>query len=583
MSSSGLWPADEGRPIVERETFDARRLVNAHVEYQTDPIGWAEDKLGIPRYTMEWGILPQYENHEWDGTPNPIAVMMNAIRDWKDCAVEAGTGTNKSYTAAIIILWFLACFPDAEVYTFAPTEDQLKLYIWKNIGILWPRFQAHFPTAELTTLTIRMYGGTNERWSAHGRAVQLRAGEDVATRAAGMHAEHMLLVYEETPGIDPSVTAAGKNTCTAPHNLRLAIGNPNHQLDTLHRMTKEAGVVAVRISALDHPNVVTNNASLIPGAASVVSIEKRRADYGETSPVYQSRVRGISPEQSSDALIRLEWLKRSAERWKARTVPIEGRDVPVSDLYGDFTLSTGKGVDAANSEHGDKGAICDFWENVVIRLDSFPCPDANLLGAQAYREARTAQLPGERVGVDAIGVGAGAVNEARRLGMFVNALYFGGSPMKMVAKDEHGQDVEWSPDANLFLNLRAQALWQLRVDLQNDDIDIPEDQELWEEAVILTFNDDGKVTSVLSKDKIRPLLGRSTNKLDAVAMANWVRKRTIVRPRVEEAPVGHSLGYDYAKGRPRERESADQLFARLLGDGHDPLANRYSTPTDLAA
>lgn len=579
MSPLNLWP-NQDEPTVAPALFDGTAQIRAHTEYQTDPIGWAEDKLGIPRYTMDWSLAPGYYDangvqiHEWDGTVNPIKVMMEAIRDWKDCAVEAGTGTNKSYTAAIIILWFLACFKDAEVYTFAPTEDQLKLYIWKNIQALWPRFQAHFPTAELTTLTIRMYGGTTERWSAHGKPVQLRAGEDVATRAAGMHAEHMLLVYEEMQGMDASVPAAGKNTCTAPHNLRLGLGNPNHQMDTLHQMTKEAGVVAVRISALDHPNVVSGDAGLIPGATSISSIERRRIDYGESSPVYQSRVRGISPDQPSDALIRKEWLDRAAARWAARKAA------------GDFAkvYSTGKGVDAANSEHGDKGAICDFMDNAVIRLEAFHCPDANVLGAQVYREARSDRLDAQRIGVDAIGVGAGTVNELRRLGMVVNAIYSGNPAMRMVAKDEDGRLVEWSPDANLFLNLRAQMYWQARVDLQNDVIDVEYDKELWEELTVVTFQDDGKVTALEKKEKLRKLLHRSPNKADAFVYANWVRARKLVPAAPAEKPVGQSLGFDYAKGRPFERTTAEEEFSRMLDAAQgDPLANRYYVPMDHAA
>lgn len=512
-----LWP-EADMALVPAATFDPLSASGAHTEYRSDPVGWAVEKLGVPEATLRWSLGDGYDAHVWDGTREPLETAFLAIRDWQDAAIESGTGTGKSYGVAILILWFLACFEGAEVYTFAPTEDQLKLYIWKNIGDLWSRFSPHFPAAELTSLTIRMRGGIDETWSAHGRAVQIRAGEAVSNRAAGMHAEHMLLVYEETPGIDSSVLAAGKHTCTAPHNLRIAIGNPNHRLDALHLMTQEAGVVAIRMSALDHPNVVTGNANLIPGAISQVSIDKRRIDFGEVSPSYQSRVRGISPEQASDALIRLEWLKAARLRYEARkadgTLP---------------TQVTGKGVDVANSANGDHGAIVDFAENVCIRIDSFPCPDSNALGAQIVREARNAGLPALRIGVDAIGVGAGTVNEARRLGWTVNALYAGGNPMKMVEKTPDGQAVEWSGDVNLFKNLRSQMYWQARTDLQSGGIDVPYDKQLWEDLVAPSFDDSDKVVKVESKDDIKERLGRSPDKADAFVMANWVRKRHVVK------------------------------------------------------
>ncbi len=89
--------------------------------------------------------------------------------------------------------------------------------------------------------------------------------------------------------------------------------------------------------------MVTGNASFIPGAVSQRSIDSRLAKYGEESPVYQSRVLGQSPEQATDSLIRLKWLEASAERYEARRV----QGLLPTDI-------SGKGVDVANSEHGDR-------------------------------------------------------------------------------------------------------------------------------------------------------------------------------------------------------------------------------------
>lgn len=564
----------------------------AHVHYQHDPIGWVRDKLLIPEHTLRWS-MNGYLGHEWDGTVDPLVVLFEGVAAWEangmggggGVSVESGTGTGKSYGLALLILWFLACFEDAEVYTFAPKEDQLRLYIWKNIAEVWPRFVALFPGAILTDLRIQMRGVGNDNWSAHGFPVAMRAGEQVSIRASGMHAQHMLLVYEEMPGIELPVTLAGKNTCTAPHNLRIGIGNPNHQLDALHRMSLEPGVIAVRMSALDHPNVVMRNPSIVPGAVSEVSIAKRLLEYGERSPVYQSRVRGVSPEQASDALIRLEWLKASAQRYAARLL-YSSEHGPEHSVQGSYTYPgipnrvTGKGVDAANSDHGDQAAICDFAGNVMVRIDAFACPDSNLLGAQAVREARTAGLAGERVGVDAIGVGAGTVNEARRQGFTLNALYAGGKPMVMVEKMADGKPLEWSPDVNKFENLRGQMYWQAREDLRLNVIDVPEDKELWEELVCPTFEDDNKVVKVEKKDDLKPRLGRSPNKADAFVMANWVRSRKLdaafVQPLTKED--GKSLGFDEKKQAGRKGESAEDILQKWIGGARSVTFGRNAVP-----
>lgn len=504
-----IWDAARERSVSGR--------LRPHSEYQTDPVGWAVEKLGVDAYTLRWSLDAAYGSHAWDGTVDPLATAYEAIRDWKDVGIESGTGTGKSYGVAVLILWFLACWDGSQVYTFAPKEDQLRLYIWRAIGELWPKFSVHFPTATLTDLCIRMHGGIDESWAAHGYAVGIKAGEQVSTKASGMHAVHMLLVYEEMPGIPQQVIEAGKNTCTAPHNLRIGIGNPQHQLDTLHVFCGEPGVVAVRASALDHPNVVTGNPDVIPGAVSQVSISRRLTEYGASDPIYQSRVRGLSPEQASNALIRLEWLRAAAARYEARKA---NDDLP--------TTVTGKGVDVANSSHGDRAAICDFAENVAIRLDAFACPDANALGRQVVLEMNAAQLDPRRVGIDGIGVGAGTVNECRRLGKVVQALMASAQPMKMQEKAPDGQLREWTADVNIFANLRAQMYWQAREDLRLNVIDAPEDQELWTELTAPTFADHPK-TIVEPKAEIAERLGRSPDKADAFVMANWVRERRLAQ------------------------------------------------------
>lgn len=239
---------------------------------------------------------------------------------------------------------------------------------------------------------------------------------------------------------------------------------------------------------------------------------------------------------------------------------------------------TGKGVDVANSEHGDRGAIVDFSGNAWVRCEAFACPDSNALGRQVYGEMTDRKLPAPlsplRVAVDAIGVGAGTVNELRRLGQVVHAVYAGGSPMVMTEKQPDGRTVEWSPDVNKFKNLRGQMYWQAREDLRMGRIDGPEDKELWAELTAVTFEDIDKVVVIAPKDEIRELLGRSPDKADAFVMANWVRER-ILKPAPVEEQQGVSLGYDFKAQKPRERETAEQWLDKQLGKGRvSPLAGR---------
>lgn len=545
-----------------------RQAAAIHTGYRDTPIRWAVDKLGLREDRLRWSLDPAYAAHQWDGDPDPLVRIAEALAAWQDVGVESGTGTGKSYFAAVLILWFLACWEGSRVFTFAPKEDQLRLYVWKELRQLWPAFARHFPSADLTDLCIRMRGAMDDSWGAHGYAVGVRAGEDVATKAAGMHAEHMLLVYEETPGIDAAILAAGEQTSTAPHNLRLAIGNPDNALDALHAYCTSPGVVAVRMSALDHPNVVRDDPSVIPGAVSAGSIERRRQKHGEDDPIFfKSRVRGLCPMEAVSALIRWEWLEAAAQRFES-----------TDSARGEHAL----GVDVANSEHGDRRAIAYFRANRLLRCEAEPCADANALGRAVVDIARNPYAPvaARRIGVDPIGVGAGTVNEMRRIGVAPVALNSAAPPVARAARAPDGSRYDWVPDANAFLNLRAQMYWQLREDLRLGQMDLPRDPDLWRELVAVRFETHNGKVRIEPKDDIRARLGASPDRADAVVLGNWVRwrDRMALPGPVPDVP-DRSMGYDYVKHEVRHRETADELVARAFHAANpNPTAGRHRVP-----
>jgi phage terminase large subunit len=523
-SFEDIW-AQASAPMV----VDATESIHAHVGYQKNPVGWARDILGIPEHTIRWSLNAGYDAHQWDGEQDPLVVIAAAIADWQSVGVESGTGTGKSFWLAVLVLWFLASFEGARVFTFAPKEEQLRLYIWAEIGKLWPKFRAFFPAAELTDLRILMRAGDDgaQAWGAWGRAVALRAGEQVSSRAAGMHAKYMLLVNEETQGMAPAVIEAQENTCTGPFNVQLSVGNPDNQHDALHKACTAPGVKHVRMSALDHPNVVTDNPHLVEGAVSRASIERRQEKYGEQSPLYESRVRGLSPSQSTEALIRREWVDLSFARYRARIAkgPIIGPGA--------------KGVDVAQSTNGDKAAIADWRGTAMVGVRSFHCPNATYLGRDVVMEAKRDGVQAEHVGIDPVGVGAATMNEAREKfgddGPLVQALNGGLSPIEKAQKDEDGRATEWAEDANFFGNLRAQMWWQLREDLRRGRVDLAPNEDLAQQLTLPKYRVHNGKTWLESKEDLRKRTGgKSPDDADAVVYGNWVRPRAVELEHVDE-------------------------------------------------
>jgi hypothetical protein len=276
-----------------------QRAVAPHTEYQERPLDWIVEKLGIPRETLTWSENEGYETHAWDGTRDPLVALLDGLAAAEDVGVESGNGVGKTFLAACITLWFLASFEDSIVVTIAPKEAQLKLHVWREIGRLFPRFQRHFPSAQLLDGKLRMKEGVEERetWAATAFVCGVGADETLAARAQGFHNPDMLLIFEETPGIHPAVMGAFEHTCTGEHNLRLALGNPVWQGDTLHEFCLSPGVRHIRASALDYPNVVTGR-EVVEGAVGRASIERRQEKYKHSPAILESRIRGISPKQA---------------------------------------------------------------------------------------------------------------------------------------------------------------------------------------------------------------------------------------------------------------------------------------------
>jgi hypothetical protein len=503
----------------------------AHTEYQTRPLEWITTYLGVPERTLRWSAHEAYQWHDWDGTLDPLVAVLEGLAEGQDVGVESGTGVGKTYLAACITYWFLACFEDSIISTIAPKEGQLLKHVWKEIGNLWPQFKQHFPQAELLpgTGVIRMkpQDEGREKWAASAFVCGVGASEEVATKAQGLHAEHMLLITEETPGIHPAIMEALYNTRTDDHNIHLALGNPDHRQDELHKFCEETADLHVRMSALDHPNIVTGE-RIVPGAIGRDRLAKRIRRLGKGTRLYESRVRGISPMEASDALIRWEWCTAAAGRYS-------------DPQFRQGTLALG--ADVAQSSDGDFAAIARWQGACLTEVQSFrvnPNLGANDVAQRVFLDASDPQHPVDPryIAIDTVGVGASTVNELRRLGLKVRHLSGGRKAVPGIDTDTLWSETE--PDleghikpagpaiveAERFDLLRSQVWWRMREDLRLGRIALPNDEELFQDLTTPTYTTlNGKIV-VESKEKIMQRLRRSPDKGDAACYGNFVRRRT---------------------------------------------------------
>lgn len=539
--------------------------VRPHVEYRGRPVDWIVDKLGIPENTIRWSLNPEYQEcycprcvergraggpHEWDGTHEPIVKGLELLDEGTSFAVSAGTGTSKTHTlAACGTLYYLATHEDSVVFSIAPKRDLLLKNMWKEIGGLWPSFKSHFPHAVLLTGTLRMKGdeGESEIWTATAFGAGVGADEELAQNLKGVHGAHMLWILEETPGLPQPIIETIVKTMTGEGNSLMALGNPEHQHDPLALLSKRAWVVPIRISALDYPNVVTGR-DIIPGARSRISVERdlEDADGDESHPHYLAQVRGIAPKQSRHALIRWEWLERSA-------------DYAEKEEYAELLeeLSRGPralGVDPADSPTGDPSAISRWKGAHCFEVEKFRAEDASEVGRIVFREMMDEEAPinPKHVGLDSVGVGASTKNELKRLGVNVRLISGGTRAIPRIDLEERWSETSKTIDgvlrpegavvaeAETYDNHRSQVFWRLREDLRLGRIALVRSQSLFEDLTAIQYEVKLGKIKVMPKADIKSMIGRSPNEGDAVAYGNWARSRVPARTKPSDIPPSSS-------------------------------------------
>jgi phage terminase large subunit len=566
--------------ISRRALIELAKLARAR-RYQHFPEQWYVERFGGKLTDVKWSAWGgPYDNHQWDGTPDPFMVAIDALRRGMDVGIEAATGVSKTYMAARIAYWFLDCFPESAVITSAPTRAQLLQVLWKEISIAYSSFKRIRSESTILTGEVRVNKNiqyeddsnqivySNRMISRVGRK---RAGEDSSVSFQGIHNKYQLFILDEAAGLETSVMTAIKNTNTDKSdgslNLILALGNPDSVTDALHVFCQSPGVQGIRISAYDHPNIVFKR-KIINGAVTKESIAIRTQEYGEESNLYKSRVRGIAPEQASDALIMMKWVLQCAKFHPSYNGT---KAAPLEDIPNDVWSHNAVGVDVANSLNGD--AACLAWGkgNELQELHEFQCPNATHLAENLVMSAETLlilkrdnyntsklstyQVAGDRVGIDAVGIGVATVNKMVELGYSVQSLQ-GGSDDTAIPKDAEEKPLY------KFRSLRAQMWFQARLDLQNRDCRIALTNsriltELVRQLTTVKYTvSDGYIVIEKKKDIKERLGGKSPNLADAFVYWNWVRKRRSGQYK-GEMPI--SGGYESTQSQSIEPDQRDEF------------------------
>ncbi|GBF26422.1 hypothetical protein MnTg02_01461 [bacterium MnTg02] len=257
-------------------------------KYQSQPIAFVEKALG--------GFLWSKQRE-----------ICESVQENRFTAVKSCHSVGKTAIAARLATWWLSVHPPGEAFlvTSAPTWDQVRALLWREINTIHKN--ANLPGR--TNQTEWLFG--NEL-VGYGRAVR----ETDPTSFQGIHARYVLVVLDEACGISSAVWEAAETLVANDSSRFLAIGNPDDPATEFARSCKPGSHYhVIRISAFDSPNFTGEDVPdlLNELLVSPTWVEERRKKWGESSPLWISKVTGEFPETSSDGLIPLNALTRALE------------------------------------------------------------------------------------------------------------------------------------------------------------------------------------------------------------------------------------------------------------------------------
>ncbi len=192
-------------------------------------------------------------------------------------------------------------------------------------------------------------------------------------------------------------------------------------------------------------------------------------------------------------LIPFKWVRNATYTTRPSVLGTQGLGVDVARYGDDLSVLT--------HIYEDDSQVC-LWNQ-----QDFSKMDTHTLSNRVSLYAVENRIPGNRIVVDGVGLGAGVVDNLRAQNFKVREFISGAKPKAM------------GRTAFTFRNLRSQGYWRLRELFKDDLIQIPDHQRLREDIAAHRYKVDGdKMITVLSKDDIKKRLNFSPDYGDALMM-----------------------------------------------------------------
>ena len=403
-------------------------------------------------------ILEQLQNdYYWDPVlfsqiilnVNPDAQQAEILRtvyEGKRTSVRSGRGTGKTWIAAMLVWHFIITRPHANIYLAGPSSTALSSTLWKSIKSMHNSMNPLYKDIwDVQNNSIK-----HKQHPLTWFCVIRSARKENPDSMAGAHAEHMLYIIDEASGVDDGILGVISKSLTEKDNRLLLISNPRrvngYYFETFHDPHKK------KIFNLKHMSCHKSD------HISKEDLQELIDDCGgEGTDQYMIEVMGEFPLKEERTII----AKKDIDR--AKLFHIDSifnkniDDIPEEEIEPIIW-----GVDMAAGN--DRSVLVKRQENKVFSdIKKWKYRDTMKVVDKLKEEYDNTpdKLKPTRINVDSIGVGKGAYDRMRQLGLPVIAAI--ASNKAVHKKYNFNQKAEW---------------WRNAAEWCKGDVDLPDDGDL---------------------------------------------------------------------------------------------------------
>ena len=260
------------------------------------------DPLSFVRYAFPWG---KGDLAEWEGPDEwqteflqDLGKGVNTLDAAVRMATAAGHGVGKSVLVAWVILWAMSTRPHLAGVVTANTGTQLETKTWRELSLWHKRaVNAHWFTWTAT----KFYQNDHpETWFV----AAVPWSKEKPEAFAGLHAEHVLMIFDEGSSIDDLIYDTAEGAQTTKGAIWCVFGNP----------TRNTGRFKECFGRFRHRWVTRQVDSRTAKAANQAQIQQWLDDYGEDSDFFRIRVRGVFPRAGSTQFIPSDIVEEAQKR-----------------------------------------------------------------------------------------------------------------------------------------------------------------------------------------------------------------------------------------------------------------------------